>query len=221
MDAVLAGLLAGHEGTATAQGGDGQLYDAPPSSPEKEGVFPLHVDPDKKVFVDGLVKTSRDLEGLSDLGVIVQASVGSVLAVRIPLDSLRQLANLPGVEFIEGSRMAYPLNDAGVPATGAPAFRSATGADGSGAVLGILDTGVDFTHPDFIKPDGTTRIKFLCDQSDPPLGGDTTCAAPRRAQRGHPVDRSPDKRRPARRSPRPANRHPRARHPRAGQRCWG
>ena len=100
--------------------------------------------------------------------MIVQASVGSVLAVRIPLDSLRRLSNLPGVEFIEGSRMAYPLNDAGVPATG---------ADGSGAVVGILDTGVDFTHPDFIKPDGTTRIKFLCDQSDPPQVGDQTCAA--------------------------------------------
>ena len=177
LDAVLAGLLAGHEGRVTILSGDDHVYGVPFSSPAKEGVFPLQVDEDGTALVDALVKTSAPLDGLEGLGVIVQASVGSVLAVRIPLDSLAAFITLPGVEFVEGSRMAYPLNDAGVPATGAPAFRSATGQDGTGVVLGTLDTGVDFTHPDFQNPDGTTRIKFLCDQSDPPQGGDNTCPA--------------------------------------------
>lgn len=52
------------------------------------------------------------------------------------------------------------------------------GVTGRGVVVAIFDRGIDWRHPDFIKPDGTTRIKFLldmtsdnyyyCDPSRPP-----------------------------------------------------
>lgn len=37
---------------------------------------------------------------------------------------------------------------------------------GKGVVVAILDRGIDWAHPDFIKPDGTTRIRWLLDMSN-------------------------------------------------------
>lgn len=39
------------------------------------------------------------------------------------------------------------------------------GLTGSGVIVAILDRGIDWTHPDFIKPDGTTRIRAMLDMT--------------------------------------------------------
>jgi subtilisin family serine protease len=44
------------------------------------------------------------------------------------------------------------------------------GLDGSGAVVGIADTGLDVTHPDFLDAQGHTRVAWLIDLSVAPLG---------------------------------------------------
>jgi len=41
----------------------------------------------------------------------------------------------------------------------------AFGVSGAGVTVAILDRGIDWSHPDFIKPDGTTRIKWLLDMT--------------------------------------------------------
>ncbi|MCR5610136.1 MAG: S8 family serine peptidase [Lachnospiraceae bacterium] len=44
---------------------------------------------------------------------------------------------------------------------------------GNGVLIGIIDTGIDYTHPDFRNTDGTTRIFAIWDQSvdnNPPDG---------------------------------------------------
>jgi subtilisin family serine protease len=52
----------------------------------------------------------------------------------------------------------------------------ASGKDGTGVIVGLIDTGIDFCHPDFIDPTtGKTRIKFLWDTS---LTATSTEAAP-------------------------------------------
>ena len=42
---------------------------------------------------------------------------------------------------------------------------STFGVDGSGVTIAIIDRGIDWQHPDFIKPDGSTRIRAMLDMS--------------------------------------------------------
>ena len=47
---------------------------------------------------------------------------------------------------------------------------------GKGVLVGIIDSGIDYTHPDFRNPDGTTRILYIWDQTvggTPPAGFST------------------------------------------------
>lgn len=51
--------------------------------------------------------------------------------------------------------------------TGGPTFRNQTGLDGTGVVVGIIDTGIDALHPDFQSVVGDTRIAWLIQQGVP------------------------------------------------------
>jgi subtilisin family serine protease len=44
------------------------------------------------------------------------------------------------------------------------------GLDGTGVLVGIADTGLDVTHPDFLDSQQHTRVAWLLDLSSPPLG---------------------------------------------------
>lgn len=139
--------------------------------------FPFYTDPDGNVFVDALIQTNGSNEGIEDLGIIIQSQVGTVAAARIPLASLGRLTAFANVQVIQSAQRLSPANYAGGPAIRAPEFRNATGMDGTGVIVGVIDSGIDIFHSDFRNPDGTTRIKFICDQTDPPQSGDDTCAA--------------------------------------------
>lgn len=51
--------------------------------------------------------------------------------------------------------------------TGVDSAWATFGVDGSGVIIAILDRGIDYEHPDFINPDGSTRILYIYDMFDP------------------------------------------------------
>src|SRR5882724_1589216 len=71
---------------------------------------------------------------------------------------------------------------------GSTALRNETGLDGTGVVVGIVDTGVDVTHRDLRTADGKSRVRWLLDFSRSAVGngseleqkygctGDSACA---------------------------------------------
>ncbi len=52
----------------------------------------------------------------------------------------------------------------------ASSFRNTTGLTGRGVVVGIIDSGIDPSHPDLQTPDGKTRVSWWLDFSRPAAG---------------------------------------------------
>jgi subtilisin family serine protease len=74
------------------------------------------------------------------------------IQVIVPQKNLAQLASMPGVTAIHGVPTFKPTNIHGVPFIGAPQAWQNTGATGAGVKVGIIDTGIDYTHADFGGP---------------------------------------------------------------------
>lgn len=110
---------------------------------------------------------------LEEAGFSTKARIGNVVSTAVSLDQLESLAGLPDVVYVEGATRYRPVLDRSVPDTGADQLRLRglfgifSGITGRGVVVGIIDSGLDWRHPDFRRRDGSTRIKFLWDPSDP------------------------------------------------------
>jgi subtilisin family serine protease len=97
-----------------------------------------------------------------------------IAAGTVPVDSLKRLGQAQGVERIESSRTMVRELDISRSESGvAPLHFAETPLRGAGVIIGVIDTGIDYTHPDFLNPDGTSRILWLWNQGAPPpiLGG--------------------------------------------------
>jgi hypothetical protein len=130
--------------------------------------------------VDVAIRASRDLrDALDALGARVRTvllasgeSSGVVLTASVDVAMLPDLTRLPGVRFVTvGDRLAPQLDQAtGASQTGAAEVaRNVTDhlgrpVTGRGVLVGIADTGADWSHADFRRADGGTRIVGLWDQ---------------------------------------------------------
>ena len=78
--------------------------------------------------------------------------------------------SLPGEYRLCNDRLTADIRSDQVNAGLSPLQQSYTGA---GVIIGIIDTGIDISHPDFKKANGKTRILSIWDQNisgtHPPL----------------------------------------------------
>ena len=137
----------------------GGLSGLSPTAPEVTGLSLLAAQREEVArYRDHLESRQRDL--LERVRTRVpRAGIGSRyrtvfngFSLRVPADSLPEIAGLPGVAAVHPIREYFPTLDASNAAMGAPAFWAALGGDaqaGAGMKIGILDTGVDFSNPMF------------------------------------------------------------------------
>ncbi|MFE1949682.1 S8 family serine peptidase [Streptomyces sp. NPDC059524] len=82
------------------------------------------------------------------LGLLVNA-----VAITVPASETARLASMPGVAAVRPDTRMQVLTDSSVPLTGAPEVwkredPSGTKATGKGTIVAVLDSGVDYGHPD-------------------------------------------------------------------------
>jgi subtilisin family serine protease len=73
----------------------------------------------------------------------------SGVAVRTDASKLSALASIPGVKAVHRITPKSPSNSSSVPLIGAPEVWKGRGQTGQGVRVGIIDTGIDYTHADF------------------------------------------------------------------------
>jgi len=125
---------------------------------------------------------------LSDLrvqGVTVVSVLGDFATVRATPQGLGALAKSEAVSKVRSPKTAEPTNDVGAAEVGARTLNSGavggTEYKGDGTLACIIDSGIDWSHPDFADENGNTRIRTIWDQVD-----DSTSV-------GTPVDNDPSR----------------------------
>ncbi len=99
--------------------------------------------------------------------------------LRVPQEALEVLAGLSQIEYIEKPKQLYFEAAQGRRAscmlpvqTGRGVAGSSTNLTGSGVLTAIVDSGIDYRHPDFCNADGTSRILAIWDQTAVPREGE-------------------------------------------------
>ncbi len=106
------------------------------------------------------------------LGTALRVPGGYLFTASVPSSLLPELARLPGIgSVIAGDALAPQLDQAtsGTQVGAADVARGVTDhlgrpVTGRGVLVGIADTGLDWSHADFRRADGTTRLVGLWDQ---------------------------------------------------------
>jgi minor extracellular serine protease Vpr len=93
---------------------------------------------------------------------------GDIITAAIPLLKIRELAQSPEIIFIDAGTVSKPKLNISRVESKVDQLHSGTGISrpykGSGVIVGVLDSGIDWKHQDF-KNSGGSRIKYLWDMS--------------------------------------------------------
>ncbi|MGW5192752.1 FAD-dependent oxidoreductase [Kribbella sp. NPDC004138] len=122
-------------------------------------------EPDDEIAVIVRLRRPGDTPGRCR----VVSRFGDVVTVRVPRGLIQELRADPAVVSVKAPHLYTPDVEplADVDELTAPRDDRPTdlGATGRGVALGLVDWGLDITHPDFRNDDGTTRLLALWDQS--------------------------------------------------------
>jgi minor extracellular serine protease Vpr len=128
------------------------------------------------ILYDAIVYT-RDAATLRSMGIRVNSVLPDFVTAQLSASEITRIVSLENVRYLDPGSKNYPQLDVSTPETGASllhsGFINSTAYKGSGAIVVIYDTGIDWKHFDFRKSD-TTKSRILCiwDQTLDSLAGD-------------------------------------------------
>lgn len=123
-----------------------------------------------------IVKYSGDIHRVeTELGVEVEVLGEGFAIITLRGDQIPLLYDYREIEYIELPKtltltLYQSLRAACISSVQSPAEYNLTG---TGTLVGIIDSGIDYTHPDFRNQDGSSRILYIWDQTadgSPPFG---------------------------------------------------
>ena len=142
-------------------------------------------DPGEKTW-ELIVRYNGSLESLRDEGIRVDELAAGYAVLVVPESRIEQVSTMEQIVYIEkpkrlffASNMARAASCLSTIQTSIGAGAGGTGTGGAGAgvisslesgltgkgvLVAVIDSGIDYFHPDFRNPDGTTRIGLLADQ---------------------------------------------------------
>ena len=147
--------------------------DATPQERAKSENLNVGYDSATKLW-DVIVKYSGPESVLGGDGIRVVPLLGGYAVVTLPEAELDAYSARDQVEFIEKPKRLYFETFEGREASCIlPVQAGVNGLTGKGILVGVVDSGIDYFHPDFRNEDGSSRILRLWDQSvngNPPEG---------------------------------------------------
>jgi subtilisin family serine protease len=138
-------------------------------------------------MVEVIVKYSGDIAQIAQRieGTQVVELLNEYAVLKVDAGAVDELESQPEIEYVERPVRLYFTDIEGsgascITALQRPAAQSGLSLYGDGVLVGIVDSGIDFTHPDFRDPDGMSRIAWLWDQTISPqkLSGEAIPAQP-------------------------------------------
>jgi subtilisin family serine protease len=147
-----------------------------------KGQYGISYSNDSKLIYHLLVKTTADKKELITARFPVQTLSGGVATLTANKEMILSLAQRKDIYSIELSAYRPPLLDISTQSgfttlsnqttwlgIGARYLQS-QGHTGKGVVIGDVDTGIDYTHGDFLSSPSTSRILYIWDQTDDTTG---------------------------------------------------
>ena len=141
----------------------------------------IHPSDVSKKEVDVFIRGNVSKASIESLGGVVRTIVGEIITAKVPVSKLRAIADLPGVQYVQASMPCKPtldistsnsMSDSNFLGIDADAVQSTY--DGTDVIVGVVDTGIDWDHGDFIDDtDSTSRILYIWDQTLTPQGGES------------------------------------------------
>lgn len=118
-----------------------------------------------------IVKYNGDLSGLPAQGIGVEELIAGYAILSVPEELVDAVAALPQIEYVEKPKRLFFAVAEGkevsciTPVTVRPPYLA-----GNGVLVAVIDSGIDYRRRLFRRADGTTRIRYLWDQTTDAAG---------------------------------------------------
>lgn len=138
--------------------------DATEEEREKSEILDVGYNPIDQEW-DLVIKYSGGLDSVRKLASRVTELLNEYAVITIRESLIERLADIPNVEYVEKPKRLYfqVINGKRV-----SCINEVQGARfalyGQGTLVAVIDSGIDYTLPDFRNADGSTRIRYLWDQ---------------------------------------------------------
>lgn len=122
-------------------------------------------DPNTRTW-ELIVKYHGSLDVLKAIGIGVEYLIAGYAVLTVPEQLVDRMVELEEIEYVEKPKRYFyeaemPTDNSCIPQV---TLRHPN-LSGAGVLVAVLDSGIDYRLPEFRNPDGTTKIRYLWDQT--------------------------------------------------------